>query len=85
MGNNNNGTIKINRWYERRCVMQNTDIKKKMKLEHICSWEVAEKLNIHESTFCKWFRKPLRKDQEIQVLSALEDILLTRVKEPKEK
>lgn len=63
--------------------MQNIDIKKHMKLKHICSWEVAEKLNIHESTFCKWFRRPLTQEQRIQVLSAIEDISLTRVKEQK--
>lgn len=61
--------------------MQNIDIKNHMKSKHICSWEVAEKLNIHESTFCKWFRKPLTKEQETQVLSVIEEISLTRIKE----
>lgn len=63
--------------------MQNIDIKKQMKLKHICSWEIADRLNIHESTLCKWFRKPLTQERKTLVLSAIEDISLAKIKEQK--
>lgn len=63
--------------------MNNQDIRAMMKTEHIFLWQVAKKLKMHESVLCKWFREPLTKEQETQILSAIEDIKLTRIKEQK--
>lgn len=61
--------------------MNNDEIRIQMKQSNIYLWQIAEKLNIHESTLCKWFRRPLTKDQKTLVLLAIEDIFLTRSKE----
>ena len=44
---------------------------------------VAKVLNIHETTFGKWFREPVSKERQMQILSAVESIKLSRVKEEK--
>lgn len=63
--------------------MSNKDIERLLKHEQIYKWEVAEKLGLHETTFCRWWRKELSEEQAQRVLSAVEEIKLDRLKEQK--
>jgi len=60
--------------------MSNEEIIILLKKENIYKWQVAKKLGIHETTFIKWFREPLTKEQQLQVLSTIEKIKLERLK-----
>ena len=63
--------------------MNNQEIKELMKQNKIFMWQIAKKLNVYETSFCKWFREPLTQEREQQVLSAIEEIKLDRLKEQK--
>ena len=63
--------------------MSNKDIKELLHRENIYMWQVAKKLGVHETTFCKWFRDELSQEQVQRVLSAVEEIKLDRLKEQK--
>ena len=63
--------------------MSNKDIERMLKQEQIYKWEVAEKLGLHETSFCRWWRKELSQEQVQRVLSAVEEIKLDRLKEQK--
>lgn len=60
--------------------MSNKEIKELLHRENIYMWQVARKIGIHETSFCKWFREPLSQEQEQMVLSAVEEIKLDRLK-----
>lgn len=59
----------------------NLEIIRLLKKEDIFRWQVAERIGIHESTFCRWFRKELTKEQVQQILTAVEEIKKQRLKE----
>lgn len=61
--------------------MTNKDLKANIKEENIYMWQVANKLNVHESTFSKWFREELSNERKLQVMSAIEEIRLDRLNE----
>lgn len=61
--------------------MTNRAIKERLHRENIYMWQVAKRLGIHETTFCKWFREELSNEQATKVLSAIDDIKLNRLKE----
>lgn len=61
--------------------MNNRDIKALLHRENIYMWQIAKRLGIHETTFCKWFREELSHEQATKVLSAIDDIKLDRLKE----
>lgn len=61
--------------------MNNKDIEQLLKQEAIYKWMVAKKIGIHETTFIRWFRDELTKEQIQQVLSAVEEIKLDRMKQ----
>ncbi len=63
--------------------MSNKEIKELLHRENIYMWQVAKKLGVHETTFCKWFRDELSQEQVQRVLSAVEEIKLDRLKEQK--
>lgn len=63
--------------------MSNKDIERLLKQEKIYKWEVAEKLGLHETSFCRWWRKELSQEQVQRVLSAVEEIKLDRLKKQK--
>lgn len=63
--------------------MSNKEIKELLHRENIYMWQVAKKLGVHETTFCKWFRGELSQEQAQRVLSAVEEIKLDRLKEQK--
>ena len=63
--------------------MNNAELKALMKENKICMWVVAKKLNVNETSFCKWFREELSEVRKQQVLSAIEEIKLDRLKAQK--
>lgn len=63
--------------------MNNEQIKDLMKENSIFMWQVAKKLNVYETSFCKWFREELSEERKQQVLSAIEEIKLDRLKSQK--
>lgn len=63
--------------------MRNTEIEKLLREEKIYKYQVAKKLGIHETSFIRWFREELTEEQLQQVLSAIEEIKLDRLKEQK--
>ncbi len=63
--------------------MNNEQIKDLMKDNNIFMWQVAKKLNVYETSFCKWFREELSEERKQQVLSAIEEIKLDRLKAQK--
>lgn len=60
--------------------MNNEQLKALMKENKICMWVVAKKLGVNETSFCKWFREELSEVRKQQVLSAIEEIKLDRLK-----
>ena len=63
--------------------MNNEQIKDLMEENGIYMWQVAKKLNVYETSFCKWFREELSEERKQQVLSAIEEIKLDRLKAQK--
>ena len=63
--------------------MSNKEIKALLHKENVYMWEVAKRLCVHETTFCKWFREQLSQEQVQRVLSAVEEIKLDRLKAQK--
>ena len=54
--------------------MDNKQIRVVMRDNNIYMWQVAKKLNVNETSFCKWFREELseeRKQQSCQRLKKL--------------
>lgn len=60
--------------------MNNADIAVLLRKEGIYRWEIARKLGIHEGTFSRWFRSELSREQMRQIIGAIEEIKLDRVK-----
>ena len=60
--------------------MSNKEIERLLKQEKIYKWQIAKKLGIHETTFVRWFRDELTNEQKQQVMSAIEEIRLDRLK-----
>ena len=63
--------------------MTNKEIEVLLKKENIYKWQIAKKIGIHETSFIRWFREELKQEQVQQVLSAIEEIKLDRLKEQK--
>ena len=63
--------------------MTNEQIKELMKQNNIFMWQVAKRLGVNETSFCKWFREPLTQERKQQVLLVIEEIKLDRLKEQK--
>ncbi len=64
--------------------MNNQEIRAVMRDNNIYMWQVAKKLNIYETSFCKWFREELSEERKQQVLSAIKEIKSDRLKSQKE-
>lgn len=52
----------------------NTDIRKMIRQSGFCSWQVADKLGVHENTFYRWLRKELGEEDIKQIYQALEEL-----------
>lgn len=63
--------------------MSNKEIKAMLKENRIFMWEVAKRLGVYETSFCKWFRDELSAERQQMVISAVEEIKLERLKEQK--
>ena len=63
--------------------MDNKQIRVVMRDNNIYMWQVAKKLNVNETSFCKWFREELSEERKQQVMSAIEEIKLDSLKEQK--
>lgn len=63
--------------------MRNKEIEKLLREQKIYKYQIAKKLGIHETSFIRWFREELTENQIQQVLSAIEEIKLERLKEQK--
>lgn len=61
--------------------MNNIEIIRILKKEDIYRWQVAKKIGIHEITLCRWFREDLTQEQAQQILLAVEEIKLDRLKQ----
>lgn len=61
--------------------MCNKELREIMRKNNIYMWQVAKKLNVYETSFCKWFRDELSEDKRLQVLSAIEEIKKERLHE----
>lgn len=59
--------------------MSNEEIVNLMKKEGIYKWKVAQRLHLHETTFCRWFRSELTQEQQQRILGAIEEIRLERI------
>lgn len=63
--------------------MSNKEIEALLKQQKIYKWQVAKKIGIHETSFIRWFREELSQEQVQQVMSAIEEIKLDRLKAKK--
>lgn len=54
--------------------MQNLDIRQLIQKNRLKQWEVANKLNISEYTFCKKLRRELAKEQKEEIIRAIEQL-----------
>lgn len=63
--------------------MNNEQLRAVMRENNIYMWQVAKKLNVYETSFSKWFREELSEERKQQVLSAIEEIKLERLKAQK--
>lgn len=63
--------------------MSNKELECLMKQENIYKWQVAKKIGIHETSFIRWFREELSEERKQQVMLAIEEIKLDRLKEQK--
>lgn len=63
--------------------MNNKQIERLLKQEQIYKWQIAEKLKLHETSFCRWWRRELSDEQVRRILSAVEEIKLERLKAQK--
>lgn len=64
-------------------MMSNKELECLMKQENIYKWQVAKKIGIHETSFIRWFREELSEERKQQVMLAIEEIKLDRLKEQK--
>ena len=59
--------------------MSNAEIVNLMKKEGIFQWQIAKRLNLHETSFSRWFRSELTQEQQQRILGAIEEIRLERI------
>lgn len=59
--------------------MSNAEIANLMKKEGIFQWQIAKRLNMHETSLSRWFRSELTQEQQQRILGAIEEIRLERI------
>lgn len=52
--------------------MSNSDIRERIKSAGIYQWQLADQMNISETTLCRMLRKELPDDKREKVLEAIE-------------
>ena len=58
--------------------MSNTDIRQAITESGLKYWQVADALNVSDSTFTKWLRKELDPDKKAAVLKAIDKLKAER-------
>ncbi len=56
----------------------NSEIRNLIRVSGICSWQVAEKLGIHENSLYRMLRKELDPDEKNKIYQALEQLKVER-------
>lgn len=56
----------------------NTDIRNLIKVSGFCSWQVAEKLGMHENTLYRTLRKDLDEQDKKRIYNALKQLKAER-------
>ncbi len=56
----------------------NFELKQMLKREKIPYWQIAEKLNVHESTIIRWLRIELSPEQRFNIIRAAYSITQER-------
>lgn len=54
--------------------MENVEIRRLIAINLLKHWEVANKLNISDSTFSRWLRIPLNDEKQKRVFEAIEEL-----------
>lgn len=52
----------------------NEDIRKLIKVSGLCTWQVANKLEIHENSFYRILRTTLDEDEKKRVIKAINEL-----------
>ena len=58
--------------------MLNENLRKTLKSNHICLWQLADALEVSETTLCRWMRYQLPADREKEAFEAVKRILEER-------
>ena len=58
--------------------MNNQQIKEVMRYNNIYMWQVAKKLNVNETSFCKWFREELSEERKQQVMLKIQEYVFSQ-------
>lgn len=56
------------------CMKPNEKIRKMIRQSGFCSWQVADKMGVHENTFYRWLRKELSEEDKKRIYQALEEL-----------
>lgn len=54
--------------------MQNIDIRQAIQKSRFKQWEIANKLNISEYTFCKKLRREMSKEEKEEILQSINEL-----------
>ena len=55
-------------------MLKNAKIRKALRINEVFVYELAEKMNVNESTIYRWLRYELPKAKESEMLHAIEEI-----------
>lgn len=58
--------------------MYNSDIRNKAKKYGVCLWQIAEKLNLTDSTFSRKLRKELSQEEKQKIFGIIDSIVAER-------
>lgn len=54
--------------------MQNIEVRNAIKNSGLKYWQVADALNVSDSTFTKWLRKELDPEKKVAVMKAIDKL-----------
>jgi predicted XRE-type DNA-binding protein len=55
-------------------VVCNTDVRERIRNAGVYQWQVAEKLSIPETSFCRLLRKELNEEMEKRITQAIKEL-----------
>lgn len=59
--------------------MCNESVRETAKKNGVKHWQIADHIGVSEQTFMRWLRKPLPKEKENQILSAINELACVEV------